>query len=274
MTAFGNHESYCTDPGDLSTEACASETLEYLEHFHMPNAPHRFYDFHWGPAHLVALDTEAYQRAPKGAPWTDAKEQLAFLQTSLAQRPEAWNIVYAHRPLYTTNAHAPEGAGDAARADLLPVLDGRSVDLVLSGHAHAYERSRPLRNGSSTSIEASVTRGTGTFYVTSGGGGRSLYDEWGPTETWSVKRTARFHFLVLDVSPDQLELRAVTPSFEVFDEVTIRREGASALLPPTLQSHPLATPPAAMGAAGTPAPGLLALLVVTFAAVAVRRVRR
>lgn len=67
-----------------------------------------------------------------------------------------------------------------------PLFDQYQVDLVISGHVHAYERTNPMRAGQPTRTVASggtVAPATdGTTYVCSGGGGNGLYTTWyGPT---------------------------------------------------------------------------------------------
>lgn len=50
-----------------------------------------------------------------------------------------WLIVLFHVPWYNSNeAHQHEG--DGMMASMEPLLYAASVDLVLSGHVHAYER--------------------------------------------------------------------------------------------------------------------------------------
>lgn len=266
MVAMGNHETYCS-PDGVELKACAKETYEYLEHFHMPTPQNgsMYYDFDLGPAHFTALDTEAYQADLPDAPRTDAHAQNAFLDASLASAADAWRIVYFHRPLYSSNAHERDIQDLEARADWLPSLDARGADLVLNGHAHAYERTYAMRSGEVVSGDAAVKAGTGTFFVTTGGGGRSLYGEFGPRPAWSAVRAAEYEFVLLDITNDSLVGRALREDGSVLDAFAIYRGTAPTLPELSTQggTHP------------TPAVNLPAMLVgLTLALVLAGRTTR
>lgn len=51
-----------------------------------------------------------------------------------------WLLVLLHVPWYNSN-EAHQGEGDGMMAVMEPLLYTASVDLVLAGHVHAYERS-------------------------------------------------------------------------------------------------------------------------------------
>lgn len=91
------------------------------------------------------------------------RAQIDWLDRALSlserERPAAWRIVFLHHPLYTTiGNHCEHADVQGVRENLLPLLRKR-VDLVLTGHSHAFEwmRSQWLPN-------------TGIFV--SGGGGQ------------------------------------------------------------------------------------------------------
>jgi Icc-related predicted phosphoesterase len=50
-----------------------------------------------------------------------------------------WLIVVLHAPWYNTN-HAHQGDGDAMKKAVEELLYEARVDLVVTGHVHAYER--------------------------------------------------------------------------------------------------------------------------------------
>lgn len=73
-----------------------------------------------------------------------------------------WLIVLFHVPWYNSNeAHQHEG--DGMMASMEPLLYAASVDLVLSGHVHAYERTKRVNNGRSDPC--------GAVHITIGDGG-------------------------------------------------------------------------------------------------------
>jgi hypothetical protein len=55
---------------------------------------------------------------------------------------------FFHKPLYTVGGKIHEA--EILRPALTPYLDRFEVDLVLNGHDHNYQRSHPVRGGSST----------------------------------------------------------------------------------------------------------------------------
>jgi len=62
------------------------------------------------------------------------------------------------------------------------LFDDYQVDLVISGHVHAYERTNPMRK---SAVTRHVARGgtiepatDGTTYICAGGGGNGLYSTW------------------------------------------------------------------------------------------------
>jgi hypothetical protein len=86
-------------------------------------------------------------------------------------------VVFFHQCAYCTcSVHASDGGIDQFWT---PVFDSFGVDLVINGHNHIYERTDPIRGGSSTTeapIGATIDSAkSGTTYVTAGGAGKSLY---------------------------------------------------------------------------------------------------
>ena len=53
----------------------------------------------------------------------------------------------------------------------MPIFDRHRVDMVLNGHDHDYERTKPMRGN-----QAQASAADGTIYVVSGGAGAELYE--------------------------------------------------------------------------------------------------
>jgi hypothetical protein len=81
---------------------------------------------------------------------------------------------------YSTNTN--HGSDGGLRDVWGPVFDKYAVDLVISGHLHAYERSNPMINQVATrkvAVGGTVRPVTdGTTYICCGGGGNGLYPSW------------------------------------------------------------------------------------------------
>lgn len=272
MVALGNHEALCADAqGDLSP--CSREQQEFDEHFRMPSStgPPHTYAFDWGPARFVALDTEVYHvdETQAAAPG-DAQQQADFARAALAATPsdEPWRIAYYHRSLYSSNT-GDGGSDTTARAALLPVLEAGGVQLALSGHVHAYERTFQLHD------DAIVGRGPGydartpgIVFVDSGGGGRSLYSDWAAAPDWSAVRQATFEYTLLTISPSTLDVKAIREDGTLLDHFTLFKDGCPttcANVPGVLQS---------VAPKHTPEPALLAMAALAAVTLSRRRSRR
>ena len=108
----------------------------------------------------------------------EATAQLTWLDADLnAANADRANhpfiIVVGHRGLFSTSNHAADKDVLAARGALAPIFDKYSVDLVINGHDHEYERSKPLKAGNPPSGEPVV--GSGTTYVICAGAGADPY---------------------------------------------------------------------------------------------------
>jgi Calcineurin-like phosphoesterase/Purple acid Phosphatase, N-terminal domain len=148
VVAHGNHEV---------------NAINYYAQLALPGDEEDFgLDYGW--AHLTVLNDSPADDADVTGKMTD------FLKADLTAHDGArWKLVMHHRPAYTSStAHAPD---PTLQATLPPLFDAHGVDLVLNGHNHDYERSKPLYGGAPVADPAS-----GTVYIVDGGLGAELYD--------------------------------------------------------------------------------------------------
>jgi acid phosphatase type 7 len=152
----------------------------------------RFYSYDHKNVHFASLNTN--ESLAPGSP------QLKWLEQDLAASPQDWKVVYLHHPL------RPGYPGDSAphHAHLAPVLAKYGVDLVLSGHAHNYTRSKPMNEG-------------GTMEVITGGGGQSLHPFVSRQPGHIAYRDVDFGHLEVEVRPDALVGRYVVRDGTVRD---------------------------------------------------------
>jgi 3',5'-cyclic AMP phosphodiesterase CpdA len=71
-------------------------------------------------------------------------EQIAWLQQELEKSNETWKIPYFHHPLYSSGER--HGSDLTLRQTLEPLFIKFGVSVVLTGHDHFYERTKP-QNG-------------------------------------------------------------------------------------------------------------------------------
>jgi len=186
---LGNHDTY-TDNG-----------APFREVFDLPanggpEGIERWYSFDWGPVHFVAIDTELPSEA-----------QAQWVEADLQANGQPWTVVFTHKSPYSSGSH---GSYLGFRETFSPILEKYGVKLVLAGHDHHYERTKPIG---------------GITYVITGGGGRG-------TRSAGVSSFTAFsedvlHFVHVTIAGDTLTLRAVDATGQEFDHVEIAGGEAS-----------------------------------------------
>ena len=81
--------------------------------------------------------------APQVADCAPGSAQEQWLRADLAAHPTACTLAYWHHPLASSGIEV----GNAAMDALFQVLYSFGVDVLLTGHDHAYERFTPLGPG-------------------------------------------------------------------------------------------------------------------------------
>lgn len=165
-----------------------------------PGETNRHYSFDYGPLHVAVVDSERY--AGGDPTETEIAAQRAWLEADLQAATRPWTVVVLHRPPYASTIDADE---PAVRAALTPLVAAHGVDLVLSGHAHNYERVGPV---------------DGVTYVVSGGGGAELHGVAAPGPRTAAV-AAVHHAVKLVVGPDTLVVEAIDRDGVVFDRAAL-----------------------------------------------------
>jgi Calcineurin-like phosphoesterase/Purple acid Phosphatase, N-terminal domain len=147
VSAHGNHEV---------------NAVNYFSQIAMPGDQETF-GFDYGHAHItVANDT------PEDISYMNGKFKDAIATDLEASKNARWKIFMHHRPMYS--ASTSHGSSLDVREAWLPLVDQYKVDLVIAGHDHDYEISKPMRGNA-----VQATNADGTVYVVSGGAGAELY---------------------------------------------------------------------------------------------------
>jgi hypothetical protein len=153
------------------------------------------YSFDYGDLHFLCLDSNVYVD-PADAGWR------SYIERDLGSTEARWKFVVYHHPAFNVGE---EHYSEQHMRVLSPIFEAQGVDFVLSGHEHNYQRTCPLRfvpagsagaadrNGKTRLVPgafhvdttfdgAAHTRAEGVQYITTGAGGKHLYDP-GYTDT-------------------------------------------------------------------------------------------
>ncbi|MDZ5001079.1 hypothetical protein GNF79_18845, partial [Clostridium perfringens] len=92
------------------------------------------------------------------------KKELEWLKEDVKNSDKKLKVLLTHQPPYYTN---PDGGNALIKEMLPPVVDELGIDLVFSGHDHAYGRTKKLKNG--------VEDNEGAIYIVGGTTGQKHY---------------------------------------------------------------------------------------------------
>ncbi|MCI6087189.1 metallophosphoesterase family protein [Selenomonas sp.] len=221
VPVMGNHECYnedwlCYVPQD------------YLARFSGVPAngsarfPAYYYAFDCGPAHILVLNTqwgELDDLQPGLLP-----EQLAWMQKDFAaqkkQGAKPWNIVLMHKDVLAYDEPQPDGTtmgfSDIGRA-LMKSFDVMGIDLVLTGHMHAYRNRGRIKNFAASD--------DGPVYVMNGRAGNEYY--FVPHDQFDRIAAPDDHvetYITLNVTREALTLEAWTTTGTRLDAFTLHKK--------------------------------------------------
>lgn len=130
--------------------------------------------------------------------------QYRWLVDELSATDERYLCVVLHHPIYNSTA----GGHTEDERGLIPSIDGMlaasGVDMIFSGHVHAYER-----------LEKD-----GVTYVISGGGGAGLYSQVKRSD-YSRVYEMKHHYMKLSPGHDGLHVEAVAVDGTVIDSFIV-----------------------------------------------------
>ncbi len=157
------------------------------------------------------------------------------LEAARREQPDGWLFVVMHEG---PRSSGPHGDSDALRdAGVDRLLRRARVDLVISGHDHAYERGDD----------------EGLRYMVSGGGGAPLYPRRSMRSMSKIYRSD-YHHVRADVERDRIVFTTLRPDGTVLDRAVLRHDGWEDMRrdAPSAQSPASATAPASTAAPAEP----------------------
>eukprot|EP00668_Euglena_longa_P004889 GGOE01005730.1.p1 GENE.GGOE01005730.1~~GGOE01005730.1.p1 ORF type:complete len:527 (-),score=103.30 GGOE01005730.1:288-1868(-) len=161
----------------------------YIHYNSRWSMPHRwsgspdntFFSYEVGPIHLISLNS--YAATTLGSIQSNwLLQDLGTVRRSVTP----WIVVMFHAPYYNSN-RGHQGEASAMRSDVEELFYNAGVDVVVSGHIHAYERTFPV-------FQNDVNL-CGPVYLNVGDGGNreGTVRPWvDPQPAWSAFREASF----------------------------------------------------------------------------------
>ena len=206
----GNHEYHTPHAGAYYTYFCGSSGTPFQG----------YYSFELGRWHVVALnsncggdlDVPAEVSTEFGGCGPDSP-QARWLRDDLAAHPKGCTLAMWHHPRHSSSS---EGSS-LAMQPLWEILSARGVDLVLNGHAHAYERFGPL----DAHAKPDDARGIRAIIVGTGGSGLSSFDGDAPLRG-DVRDATSHGVLHLELAPSSYRW-----TFEPIEGDTFHDEGSA-----------------------------------------------
>ena len=173
----------------------ATDTAKFVNNFTMPMASNTklHYSFTYGNAVFICMNTENITTS-------EFNWMVGVLQ---ANQSKTWKVVFFHRPFFSIGPHANEM--NALLNTWWAAFDTYGVDLVLNGHDHMYERSKPINY--TVSPNAPVSQygsgpGQGRCEIVCGSVGAPLYTG---SPKWFIQTyQSAYHFCKIDVNDEIL----------------------------------------------------------------------
>jgi predicted phosphodiesterase len=155
----------------------------------------RYYTFDRGNLRVVVIDIDLECRA--------GCTQYAYAERALEEGASRGMlmVILTHHPPYSSGSH---GSDLAMRRSIGDLARTWGVELVIAGHDHDYERTRPI---------------DGVTYVVSGSAGapiRPVRPSW-----FTASARTEPHYVLVDVEADRLTVRAINLRGETFDSAVL-----------------------------------------------------
>lgn len=205
----GNHEY---DPLDNNSDESESLSIQWRPMFAFPeNGPEGLeetcYFLDYQGARIVSLNSNLRH-----------EEQAHWLDGTLAESTQKWNIVTMHHPVYSSargrdNPHIREA--------WQPIFDKYHVDIVLQGHDHTYARSQLMAAADNVPTGTTVQSEAGTLYVVSVSGPKMYNLDRQPFMRRAAEDTQLYQVITID--GDELRYRAYTAHGELYDGFTLKK---------------------------------------------------
>ena len=212
---LGNHEYY-------GLNWTAVPPVRYLKTFALPDNGSRafrgrYYSFDLDAVHIIVLDTQFLEAEEYGEKLKT--EQMDWLNRDAKESTAVWKVVLMHKDILSYGEYQPDQQTNDGISDVgqmfLDTFDTLGIDLVISGHVHAYRR---------RCIRARQTDAHGTLYLLAGPAGNQYFDvraesydiAAGPNPTPS-------NYLYMEADAHRLHIQCEMTDGRLLDEITMHK---------------------------------------------------
>jgi len=226
MPVLGNHEYLNSDDPSIASKPyfdyfSANQSVGFKEPAApVPNDPNNnqfgltfgkgYYGYDLGSWHIVALNSNC----EKVGGCSETSPQGQWLQQDLTAHPAQCTLTYFHHPLYATGT----GTRTPNVKPFWDMLYSSGADVILSGHAHRYERHAP-RNPDG---QLDPTNGIRQFVVGTGGepGGSEIDTTQVPNyqEPLDIVQIGTFGIIKLDLGANSYSWTFVPIAGQTFTD--------------------------------------------------------
>lgn len=177
-----------------------------------PYPDSNWYEFYYGPVHIVVIHDYRWEDGAKTFPAGD----LADVETTLANSDREWKFIVLHAPGWSAH-RIPSGNhpnNGRVQDEIQPICEDNGVDIVFAGHNHYY-------------AHCDVNE---VQHITTGGGGANLSTpdlDYDPNHI--VKAAREYHFCEIDIQGNVLNFTARDVNGAEIESFTLGANGTSKL---------------------------------------------
>jgi hypothetical protein len=135
-----------------------------------------------------------------------SKEHVDWMEKELGGSKSDWKICFFHHPMYSSARR--HGSALETRTLLEPIFVKHGVNVVLQGHDHTYERTKPQK---------------GIYYFVVGSSGSLRRGDLGKTPFLEKGYDQDYVFMLVEIAGDELHFAALTRTGRVVDSGMLPR---------------------------------------------------
>ena len=184
----------------------------YRQVFSLPEGD-TWYSCDYGPVHVVVLDTTGWRHECEK---DDISRMYKWCEEDLSATEAVWKLVMHHEPCYDLGWRKD----DWGHKDFLPLLRRHGVDVMLSGHAHGYQRLHPMKTPSENDANP-IT------HIVSAGAGGAIGSKPVDDSVFLAAEFRRHNYVLFTLEGESLRGRVFSDADELLDEFMLEKPGGA-----------------------------------------------